>query len=249
MPVRQGTGGFWSRCDGWGAAEPRKRKRHRGCSQLLAVCTPSNSRASRAVLGQLSPFGSRGSTGNIACGFGRRSVWRTCRRGFSGWGWSAMSRCSRRTTSTSMSCECSRSMAFRSGSRCPGSFAGEARAALGEGDEGIDDIRQGIRDFEATGTQMSRPYNYLALSRALRHADRMDEALEAINVALALVAQYGERRQEADMLRVKAELALSSPALDRDEGHALLRRAIEAARRARHADVGTACHSGPRPRS
>ena len=36
---------------------------------------------------------------------------------------------------------------------------GEARAALGEGDEGIDDIRQGIRDFEATGTQMSRPYN------------------------------------------------------------------------------------------
>jgi class 3 adenylate cyclase/predicted ATPase len=107
---------------------------------------------------------------------------------------------------------------------------GEARAALGEGDEGIDDIRQGIRAFEATGTQMSRPYNYLALSRALRHADRLDEALEAINMALALVAQYGERRQEADMLRAKSELALSSPALDRDEGHALLRRAIEAAR-------------------
>lgn len=107
---------------------------------------------------------------------------------------------------------------------------GEARAALGEFDEGVDEVRLGIDESDATGTRMSRPYNYLALARALRHADRIDEALEAINLALDIVAHDGERRQEADMLRLKGELMLALPSADHVEGKAILRHAIDTAR-------------------
>ena len=64
---------------------------------------------------------------------------------------------------------------------------GWARSASGDTTQGLTLIEQGIRDFRATGTLLAVPY-YLALkAEALYFADRIPEALEAINEAQKLV--------------------------------------------------------------
>ena len=80
---------------------------------------------------------------------------------------------------------------------------GWLRSASGNTAEGIPWIEQGIRDFQATGAMLARPY-YLSLkAEALHLADRTSEALGVINEAEALAERFEQREWCAELHRLR----------------------------------------------
>jgi tetratricopeptide (TPR) repeat protein len=81
---------------------------------------------------------------------------------------------------------------------------GWARSASGDTAEGIEWIEQGIRDYRATGSvALSLQYHLARKAEALHLADRIPEALETINEALALVERFEVRWWSAEMHRLR----------------------------------------------
>jgi tetratricopeptide (TPR) repeat protein len=106
---------------------------------------------------------------------------------------------------------------------------GWARSASGDTTQGITLIEQGMRDFRATGTLLSVPY-YLALkAEALYFADRIPEALEAINEARKLVERFEEWQWSAELLRLRG-LFLAAMGAEETQIEASFREAIRIAR-------------------
>jgi tetratricopeptide (TPR) repeat protein len=88
-------------------------------------------------------------------------------------------------------------------------YRGWARSASTGTTQGVTLIEQGIRDFRATGMVLSVPY-YLALkAEALYFADRIPEALEAINEARKLVERFEDRQWSAELHRLRGVLLAS----------------------------------------
>jgi predicted ATPase len=106
---------------------------------------------------------------------------------------------------------------------------GAARAALGDGEAGIREMRVGLADYHATGARFQRTYLLGLLAETLGDQGRLEEGLEALDEAAELAEGTGERYWEAEIARVRARLLL---ARDGDEAAAedWLRRAL-----------GTAC--------
>ena len=67
-------------------------------------------------------------------------------------------------------------------------------------------MRQGVAAHQATGVKLARPYFLGLLSDAYEKAGQTDEAFAALNEALLLVNEKGERIREAELYRLKGVL-------------------------------------------
>src|ERR1700730_15654626 len=107
---------------------------------------------------------------------------------------------------------------------------GWALAHLGQAEQGVDQIREGLTMASATGAELWRTYNLAQLAEACGKAGRIDEGLEVIAEALDLVQQHGERWWEAEIHRLHGELLLKQNRSDLAAAQAWLWRAFGIAR-------------------
>jgi DNA-binding winged helix-turn-helix (wHTH) protein/tetratricopeptide (TPR) repeat protein len=106
-------------------------------------------------------------------------------------------------------------------------LGGWARAALGEVEDGLTELRSGLASYEASGSRIGLPHFYGVLADALLRADFPADALIAADEGLRLVGDRGFS-YEAELHRLRG-LALA--ALDQDDQALVcLRRAVQVAR-------------------
>jgi len=108
---------------------------------------------------------------------------------------------------------------------------GWVRAAQGQGDEGIEQICQGITAYRATGAEVLRPHFLGLLAEAYGRRERTDKGLEALDEALVLVEKTGERLHESECYRLKGQLLLTCSGDNHPEAEACFYRALITARR------------------
>jgi predicted ATPase len=85
---------------------------------------------------------------------------------------------------------------------------GVARIALGEVDDGVDLLTSGLDAWSVGGFELDRPFWLSALAEGHRHLGRLDAALAAVDEAVAHLEGHGERLWEAEVRRLRGELAL-----------------------------------------
>ncbi len=85
---------------------------------------------------------------------------------------------------------------------------GWALIERGREEEAIEQIRQGIADHQATGTEVMRPHYMALLAEALGKARQHEEGLRILEDALLLIHRNGERYYQAELYRLKGELLL-----------------------------------------
>ena len=108
-------------------------------------------------------------------------------------------------------------------------FRGEALAKLGEFQEGVRRIREGIAAMQALDAGCYLSVYLCTLAEAQARADHAEEALTTLGEAFAFVADTDERHWEAELYRLKGELRLAQG--DASAAEESLHRAIEVARR------------------
>jgi predicted ATPase/DNA-binding SARP family transcriptional activator len=106
---------------------------------------------------------------------------------------------------------------------------GGALAQLGECQEGIRRIREGIAAKQALGTRCYRSVYLCTLAEAQARAGHAEEALTTLGEAFAFVEDTDECHWEAELYRVRGELLLAQG--DGEEAKASFHKAIEVARR------------------
>ena len=107
----------------------------------------------------------------------------------------------------------------------------EAAATLMQGHvrAALPGLIKGLDAYRATGAALALPYYFGLLGSALIGSKRLKDANNALNMALAIVERSRERCHEAELHRLKGELALGEgqdPATAEDH----FRRSIEIAR-------------------
>src|SRR5215471_16668540 len=78
----------------------------------------------------------------------------------------------------------------------------------GRQEEGIQQIRQSLAAYRATGAEAGQPYTLAFLARAYGQAGQDDKGQQVLDEALTLVQRTGERCYEAELYRLKGELLL-----------------------------------------
>jgi predicted ATPase len=106
---------------------------------------------------------------------------------------------------------------------------GWAMAQMGEVEEGIAHMREGIEATRALGPTFL-PYFLGSLAEGYVKAGRFDRALDALTEALATVQRTGERFYEAELHRLQGELLLLGPEDERG-AEQCFQAALEIARR------------------
>jgi predicted ATPase len=107
---------------------------------------------------------------------------------------------------------------------------GWADAQRGEATTGIARIRDGLAAFEATGSRASTPFYLALLAEALALAGKIEEALVALDDALAQAAASGERGWDAEIHRLRGELTARLPYPDPAKAEDSFRTALAIAR-------------------
>jgi predicted ATPase len=87
-------------------------------------------------------------------------------------------------------------------------FRGKALAEQGQEEAGIAQICQGLATQQAIGMGVTRPYYLALLAEAYGQTGQGEEGLAALTEALTRVDKTGERQAEAEIYRLKGELAL-----------------------------------------
>jgi predicted ATPase len=112
---------------------------------------------------------------------------------------------------------------------------GWALATAGAADEGTSRLRQGLRDWQATGSGTYQTYFLGLLADVLHHQGHSEDARRVLEEALTLARQTGEGLYEAELHRLRGEVALGgiggpdSSACQQAEAD--FRRALDIARR------------------
>ncbi|HZA67866.1 MAG TPA: AAA family ATPase [Geminicoccaceae bacterium] len=106
---------------------------------------------------------------------------------------------------------------------------GWALVHAGDTEKGLAQIRQGLAQLRARGNVQTIPHALTVLAEVCRQVGEPQEGLEALAEALAVLERTNERRREAEVYRLKAELLL--PGRHWDEAEACFRRALSVARR------------------
>ncbi|MGE0827207.1 MAG: AAA family ATPase [Candidatus Binatia bacterium] len=88
-------------------------------------------------------------------------------------------------------------------------FLGVVSIEQGQGQEGIEQIQQGVAAFRATGAELYRPYFLGLLAEAYGKVAQAGEGLALLTEALAVVERTDERFYEAELWRIKGELTLA----------------------------------------
>ena len=145
-----------------------------------------------------------------------------------------LSQCRREIQAVSMQAEASLTLAHQQGFPLLVAmgmvFQGWVLAEQGRGDEGIEQIRQGIAAFRATGAELLRPYFLGLLAEAYGRSARPDQGLEALDEALTLVDRTGERLHESELYRLKGQLLLARSMDNHAAAEACFQRALTIAR-------------------
>jgi predicted ATPase len=111
------------------------------------------------------------------------------------------------------------------------SLRGWALAMQGQGEEGLVQVRQGIAAQWATGAALAVPYFCTLLAEVYDHLGHLDDGLQALAEAHALVEQHEERWWEAEIHRLRGVVLLRQPETPQAEAETWLQRALDAARR------------------
>jgi predicted ATPase len=107
---------------------------------------------------------------------------------------------------------------------------GWALAHQGRVKEGIEEMHQGLRAFQATGAETARPYYLALLAEAHEIIGQPEAGLTVLTEALALVDTTGERWCEAELYRLKGELLLQQSTSNQTEAESCFHQAINIAR-------------------
>jgi len=107
---------------------------------------------------------------------------------------------------------------------------GWALAQQGAREEGLDQMRQGMAAWQATGAEVDRPYFLVLQAEAYRKVDQPEEALRMLIEALALIDRCGDRYWEAELHRLKGEILLSQAGSDKVQAEACFHQALDVAR-------------------
>ena len=87
-------------------------------------------------------------------------------------------------------------------------YRGWVLTEQGQVEEGIVQICQGMADWRATGAEIRRPYFLALLAEAYGNVGQVEEGFTTLAEALATVNRTGEYMSEAELYRLKGELAL-----------------------------------------
>jgi tetratricopeptide (TPR) repeat protein len=115
-----------------------------------------------------------------------------------------------------------------------------------EGGEGIELIREAIADWRASGAELVIPQLQQVLAAALARGESYEEALMAIEEALSVISNTGDRSFEADCWRWKGELLWrSGEGIDSNhrEAEACLHKAIAIARQQKAVSLELRAHT------
>jgi DNA-binding SARP family transcriptional activator len=108
---------------------------------------------------------------------------------------------------------------------------GWALTQLGHYAEGLDQIRQGLAYQQATGTHIAHVYGIVLLIEGLYAAGEIEEGLQWVEQALAIIETGTEGYLEAEVYRWKGELLLAQPGAAADAAEAAFLQALAVARR------------------
>jgi class 3 adenylate cyclase/predicted ATPase len=103
-------------------------------------------------------------------------------------------------------------------------------AQEGHPEEAIPRITKALDGLKAVGVKMCQPYFLGLLARVYGDAGQIEAGLGALDEALALVRESGERVWEADLQRVRGELHLARAGADAETAAAAFEQAIGTAR-------------------
>jgi DNA-binding SARP family transcriptional activator/predicted ATPase len=106
---------------------------------------------------------------------------------------------------------------------------GWALAELGDLDEGIASMRDGLAAISATGAEMGLPYYVALLGEALGKAGKPEAGLREIDRALAIANRHGGNFQRSEILRLQGDLLAMLSKARLPEAEACYRQAIEVA--------------------
>jgi predicted ATPase len=106
-------------------------------------------------------------------------------------------------------------------------YRGEALAMLGQVQEGMAQMREGMAASRSTGNRLYLSGTLGSLAEAQAEAGQPEDGLATLAEALALVEETGERHWEAELYRLKGELSLMQG--DEAEAEASLQKAVEVA--------------------
>ena len=109
-------------------------------------------------------------------------------------------------------------------------YAAGGALLLGRLEQGIRLLQTGLEAYRGTGAELAVPYYLSMLADGCSQAGRFAEAHAALDEALALVEKNDERFQEAELHRLKGELALAESG-DQIVAEQCFRRAVQTAQR------------------
>jgi predicted ATPase len=104
-------------------------------------------------------------------------------------------------------------------------------AAQGRSAEGIAQMREGLSALQATGAGLAQPRLLALLAEAYGHGGHAEAGLRVVAEALAVAHRTGERRDEAEISRVKGELLLRQAIANAPEAEACFQQALALAHR------------------
>ena len=104
-------------------------------------------------------------------------------------------------------------------------------AAQGRSAEGIAQMREGLSTLQATGAELAQPRLLAWLAEAYGHEGQAETGLRVVAEALAVAHRTGERRDEAEIYRIKGELLLQHAVPNAPEAEACFQQALAIARR------------------
>jgi predicted ATPase len=107
---------------------------------------------------------------------------------------------------------------------------GWALAHLGQAQEGIEQIHQGLTAFRATGAEILRPYFLALLAETHRTIGQPEAGLTVLTEALTLADTTGQRWYEAELYRLKGELVLQRSLDNQAEAETCFHHALDLAR-------------------
>jgi predicted ATPase len=111
------------------------------------------------------------------------------------------------------------------------SFRGWALILKGQGGEGLTQIHQGIALWHTTGARLLDPFWRSLLAEASFYLGHVEDGLQALDEALALVEQHEERWWEAEIHRLRGVCFRRQPASQPAEAEACFQRALDIAQR------------------